>query len=215
MAIVLFGLGLGAALALFAVARHRVRSLTPIPEAVPFRRLSELGSGRFRVRGRVVAVETTSSLVDGSPCVFLEQAEYRTVGSELVPLLREVGHRTVAHPFYLDDGSGRLLVDPGAAVVEAVTITEDAGLSAERRLRAGEEVDLVATFGPVRAEAGGPYRAGHTAWQPVADGCGPPRLSYRTEPDMVRAHDEVAAFLRGAGVLTLLLTALLGSLSLL
>lgn len=214
MAVVLFGLGLGVALAMLTAARLRTRRLAPILEAAPLRTVAELAAGRYRVVGRVVATDTTASAVDGMPCVFVEHAEYRTVGSELVPLLREVDHRTVAHPFYLDDGTGRILIDPGAAVVEAVTLTEDQGLWAERRLRAGEEVELLATFEPSGVGVdGGPYRAGHTTWQPIVDACGPPRLSYRTEPGMVVASDEVAMFLRGAAFLTLALTTLFASLS--
>jgi hypothetical protein len=147
--------------------------------------------------------------------VFVEHAEYQPVGSDLVPLMRETEHGTVAHPFYLDDGTGRLRVDPGEALVEAVTVFEDAGLSAERRLRDGEEVELVATFGPSAGEhGGGPYRAGQQAWAPIADDCGPPRISYRTAPNMVMPADETTAFLRGAGVLLLVVSTFFGTLTL-
>jgi hypothetical protein len=212
----LFVFGLAAAGSMWWWARVRARRLRPIPEACSGRTVAELEAGRFRVTGRVVPIQTSDSGIDGVPCVFLEHVEYRTLGSELVPLMREVEHRLVRHPFFLDDGTGRLWIDPGEASVEAVTVFEDAGLSAERRLRAGEEVELVATFAPCESEAdGGPYRAGHFAWRPIADDCGPPRITYRTVSDMVAPADDVTAFLRGAGVLVLVTTTLFGVLSLL
>lgn len=216
MSWLLAALGVVVAVGLWLWARARVRRLRPIPEAVPARSVGELDGGRYRVTGTVVPIDCTPSRIDDAPCVFLEHAEYRTVGSELVPLLREIEHGTVAHPFYLEDATGRLLVNPREAVIEAVTVFEHAGLSAERRLRAGEEVELVATFEPSPVEAdGGPYRASHNAWRPVPDTCGPPRISYRTAPDMVHAADDVTMFLRGAGVFALLATALFSALTLL
>lgn len=134
-------------------------------------------------------IETSRSAVDGSDCVYVERAEYRSVGTGLVPLLREVEHAAATHPFYLDDGTGRLLVDPGLALIECSTATADGGLTAERRIRASEEVALVATFAAVEADhepGDGPYRAAARRWTPVADDAGPPRLSHRTEASMVR-----------------------------
>jgi len=212
---VIAGSSVGVGLGLIGWARRRTRALRPLPEAVPRRNIGELEEGRFRVDGRIVAVETVPSPSDGAQCVFVEHAEYRTLGSELVPLLRQVGHQVLAHPFYLDDGTGRLWVDPRELDIEAVTLTEDSGLSAERRLRADEEVELVARFRPRSVEsAGGPYRSRALAWEPVADGLGRPRLTYRTEPGMLRPHDEGSAFLRGAGALLVAAGAAFGALAL-
>lgn len=197
------------AIGLLVLAGARRRSLSPVLEAVASRTVAELGKGRFKVTGRVVPIQTSPSRLDGSPCVFLEHAEYRTVGSAIVPLLREIEHVIAAHPFWVDDGTGRVLVDPRHASIDAVTVHEDDGLTAERRLRAGEEVELVASFAPGEAEAdGGPYRAAHLAWMPVTDVCGPPRITYRTEKDMLPPPlDDLTAFLRGAGVFLIVLSA--------
>lgn len=204
--IVLFA-GLSAACALVAWGRARARRLARLEEAVPGCSIADLSHGRFRVTGRVVPTVTTPSRIDGAACVYVESAEYRTVGSELVPVMRQVGHRAVAYPFYLDDGTGQLLVDPTDVVIEGVTLHADEGYSAEIRLRAGEEVELVATFEPAQVEAdGGPYRAPHRSFRAVADEVAPPRISFRTEPGMVVATDPAAAFFGGVAVLTMLFT---------
>lgn len=200
MELLLAGSSVGLGVGLLGWAHRRAHG--PLPEAVPHRRIAELEEGRFRVAGRVVAEHVTPSPLDGADCVFFEHAEYRMLGSEAVPLMRQVDHRIVAHPFVLDDGTGRLRVDPAETDVEAVTLTEDHGLFAERRLRAGEEVELVASFRPRAVEReGGPYRGRAVAWEAHADHLGRPRLSYRTEPGMMRPIDEASAFLRGAGAL--------------
>jgi hypothetical protein len=181
----------------------RARARRPLAEAARGRAISDLVPGRFRVTGRVVPLRTTASAIDGAPCVYIEHANYRTVGHDLVPLMREVDHGVVAHPFYLDDGTGRLLLDPAQAIVEAVTLSEDEGLTAELRLRAGEEIQLLATFErrPLDADAG-PYR-GLEGWVPVEDDAGPPLLTHRTEPGMVRPVDDVGAFLTGIAFILL------------
>lgn len=203
----------GAALALGARARQR--RLAPLPDAAEGRSIAGLASGRYRVAGRVEPTTTSPSAVDGLPCVYIERAEYRQVGSSVVPLLREVERCLIAHPFWLDDGTGRLLVDPSCAAIEAATLGGDDGLTAERRLRAGEEIEMVATFRPAEVEGdGGPYRAPALAWEATEDELGPPRITHRTERDMVRPTDDVTAFLRGTGTVLLAIGSLLGILAL-
>lgn len=186
-----------------ALSRMRARRDSSIDEALPECAIADLSTGRFRVRGRVVAIQSTPSLVDGASCVYAERAEYRAYGTQFVPLLQEVEHSAVCHPFYLEDESGRLLVDPGDTLIDCATAIADGGLTAERRLRDGEEVSLCATFtpSPLDVDDGeGPYRASARRWQPIADVTGPPRLSHRTELGMMRPPpDEISAFLGGAG----------------
>jgi len=210
---IIVGVALLAGIGMLVASRWRARRGLRVPEAVRGCAIGELEPGRFRVVGRVVPIETTRSAVDGADCVYSERAEYRSIGSGLVPLLREVEHAARTHPFYLEDGTGRVLVDPAATLIDCATAIADGGLTAERRLRAGEEVSLVATFAPVEAElesGDGPYRAGARRWTPVADGAGPPRLSHRTEDSMVRPPpDDVTALLGGIGGMMVLMGGLL------
>lgn len=192
--------------------------MRPLREAAAGRSVDELSAGRFRVIGRVVAVESTPSRIDETPCVYRETAEYRTVGTTFVPVMREVGHAVVAYPFYVDDGTGRVWIDPTHAVVDTVTLHADEGLLAERRLRVGEEVEVVASFQPTLAADSddGPYRAPARTWRAVLDGDGPPRISYRTHGDMMAiGADDTVGFLRGAGFVMVLVSVALTALRLL
>jgi hypothetical protein len=194
--------------------RARARRGGSLREALPDCRIADLEVGRFRVTGRVVPIETSPSGVDGASCVYLERAEYQTVGTGFVPLLREVEHGAICHPFYLDDGTGRLYVDPATTLIECATATADGGLTAERRLRSGEEVVLRASFVPATGDVDeggeGPYRTGARRWRAAADASGPPRLSHRVEDAMIRPPpDQLTAFLGGAGAMMVAMGALL------
>lgn len=204
---------LGAGLLYWAQAR--MRRLRPVREAASHCRIADLGPGRFRIVGRIVPLTTSASAIDAADCVYVERAEYRTVGSELVPLLREVDRRLVAHPFHLDDGTGRVTIDPARAAVDAVTLWEDDGLLAERRLRAGEEIELIASFRPRPMEAdGGPYRGSSRSWEAVEDEHGPPRIGFPTdEMPAIVAADDVTSFMRGVGVVLLVVSAVCAALA--
>lgn len=202
---------MGIGVLMLIVARLRARP-PALREALPECRIAELEPGRYRVCGRIVPMQTSPSAVDGVDCVYIERAEYQTVGTG-VPLLREVEHRAITHPFYLEDESGRIVVDPARTLIECARLTEDGGLTVERRLRAGEEVSLDATFALGEAsdeEDRGPYRASARRFHPKPDELGPPRLSHVTDADFVRLPiDGVSGFLGGAGAILLLTGGLL------
>lgn len=198
---------------LWWVAARRVRR-RQVVDGAPRRHIGELEPGRFRVTGKIVGMATSASPLDGYPCVYLEHADYSPVGAAV--LLKETDRYLRAHPFYLQDATGMLLVDPEDAAVDAVTLYEDGGLTAERRLRNGEEVEVVARVAQVTVEAeGGPYRAGALAWATVPDDVSPTLISYRTDPSMVVPADEVAVLLRGAGLFLVAVSGILSALVLL
>ena len=205
-------------LSLLFLARRRRLAVVRPADAAQRSAIADLERGRFKVTGRVVPIESTPSAVDGVPCVYLEHAEYKVFGSALVPVLREVAHRTRAHPFWLDDGSGRLFVDPSFARIDAVTLDADEGLTAERRLRAGEEIELVACFEPrerVAAAEDGPYRGRAVVWEAIDDLQCPPQISYRTDSSMVLASDETVGFLRGLAGLMIAISLVIAAIGLL
>jgi hypothetical protein len=211
--LVLAGTTVGLLLVCWSLRRAHAPSLR---EAAAHTSIAELAPGRFHVRGRVVPIHTTRSEIDGAACVYVERARYAHVGAGLVPLLREIDHGYAAHRFFLDDGTARILVDPGETLIDCATASGDGGLVAERRLRAGEEIELVACFRPAdRALAPdleeGPYRAPASSWEAGPDEVGPPRISYRTEEGMERAAlDDLSSFLRGAGGLMIATSLLFG-----
>lgn len=135
----------------------RTRPRAPLGEAVPRSRIGELTPGRFAIHGRIVPIETEPSVIDEARCVYVERAE--VAGS----MLRTIEHVVVAHRFYLEDETGRLEVDPTGTLVEVSTMHDEGGRVAERRLRAGEEIELVCELRAAGAEATAasmPYRTG-------------------------------------------------------
>lgn len=203
---------LGAALC-WGVAALRARKRARRPEDTPLCVVASLTEGRFRVVGRIAPIRTIPSAVDGTPCVYRDVAEYRAMPGARGALRSEIAHEVSAHPFFVDDGTGHLLVDPRYAEIEAVSVSEDDGLTTERRLRAGEEIEVVGTMCRLEVEReGGPYRGATACWGVDASDA-PPKISYRTAPEMLEPSDDVNAFFRGAGFLLVFAGALIGALA--
>src|SRR5262249_1323289 len=135
------------------------------------------GDGRFKVRGRVVPFETVASAIDGAPCVYVLRASVDPSSG----LLREVEHELRAFTFRVEDGTGPVEVDPRAVVVDAPPVQGEAGLVVEQRLRAGEEVEVIARFRPC-ARGCAPYRGAGMLLEPAPDEGDPPRVTPSTEP---------------------------------
>jgi hypothetical protein len=166
----------------------------PVREGARSTSIATIGSGRYRVRGRVVAVATSPSAVDGAACVYILRGEVEPSG-----IVREVRYELLAHAFLLDDGSGKVRVDPRSCVVDAPSVQGEAGLVVEHRIRVGEEIELVACFRPASA-SGMPYREGEDLLECEADASDPPRLAPSPEPlaeGLVRGAERTVA--RGAG----------------
>ena len=119
-------------------AWSRSRRPPPLAEAVPRSTVAALTAGRFAVRGRVVPVDTEPSTIDGARCVFVERVQ-RVPGA----LGRSLDHVHASHRFFLEDETGRIEVDPSRTYIESSTILDESAGVAERRIRAGEEIELV------------------------------------------------------------------------
>mgnify|MGYP001413890932 CR=1 FL=1 len=154
--LVLIGVAFGAAL----IAVSYWPRAEPLREAVVPSRIGELEPGRFRIVGRVVPIRVVKSEIDDARCVYVERAHYARTGNSFASMLREVDHDWSAAAFFVDDGTGRVVVDPTETLIDCETVADDEGLVAERRLREGEEVEVVATIRPADPErhgAQGPY----------------------------------------------------------
>jgi hypothetical protein len=176
------------------VAWSTGRRAPPVGDGARATSIDAIGSGRYRVRGRVVALATTPSAVDGAGCVYVLRGEV-----ELAGIVRAVRYELFAHPFILDDGTGKVRVDPRSCVVDTAAVQGEAGLVVEHRVRVGEEVELLARFRPAGA-SGLPYREGEALLEAEADASDPPRLSPSPEPlaeGLVRGAERTVA--RGAG----------------
>lgn len=201
-----FSAGL-AALGFVAWRAHR----RPPREGAVTTSIADLETGRFRIAGTIVSARSVPSPYDGAPCVFFEHADYTpTLGPGL--LVRQTERWTEGRSFYVDDGTGRVRVDPLESIVEAAVLHEDQGLTAERRLRVGEEIEVVASFALCEPDEASPYRDAGYEWRSISDEWGAPRLSYRTMPGMLQPQDDIGVFIRASSIFVASVTLLLGAL---
>lgn len=205
--LMLAGLSAGAALVAWSYWPRKA----PLREAVIPSSIAELECGRFRVTGRIVPIRVEPSAIDGRRCVYVERARYERSGNSFASVLREVDHEWHAHSFYLDDGTGRVLVDPTQTLIDCEPHREETGAVVERRLCEGEEVELVATFRLAeeeRQELEGPYRTPPCRFEPDAHSPVPPQLCARAESPSVKRADLPRAFARSVGLVIVGLTVL-------
>lgn len=197
-----------AGLAVLGYVARRAHRRPPL-EGIRTTSIADLETGRFRIAGTIVSERSVPSPFDGSPCVFFEHADYApTLGPGL--LVRQTDRWTEGRAFYVDDGTGRVRVDPLQSIVEAAVLHEDEGLTAERRLRVGEEIEVVASFALREPDDTSPYRDAGFEWRSVSDEWGAPRLSYRTLPGMLLPQDDVGVFIRASSIFVAGVTLLLG-----
>jgi hypothetical protein len=149
----------------------------PTTDGTRRRTISALTDGRFKVRGRIVPFETVPSAIDGVPCVYVLRASVDPSAG----VLRDVEHELRAFTFRVEDETGTIEIDPRTVVVDAPPVQGEAGLVVEQRLRAGEEVEVIARFRPC-ARGCAPYRGAGMLLEPVPDEADPPRVTPSTEP---------------------------------
>ncbi len=177
----------------------------PAEDGTRLRPIAQLEQGRFRIRGRVVPLETVTSQVDDARCVYVLRASVDPGQG----VLRDVAHTLEAFPFRVEDETGAVEVDPRTVIVDAPPAHGEAGLVVEQRIRAGEEVEVVACF-RICARGAMPYRGAGTLFEPVPDGADPPRVSPRREAlDPHVAPRAEATLARSAAALVLGASALL------
>jgi hypothetical protein len=141
-------------------------------DGVRRRAIGEVGDGRFLVRGRIVPIETAASAIDGARCVYVLRGSVDPEHG----IVRDVAYELEAFPFRVEDETGVIEIDPRVVVIDAPPHHGEAGLVVEHRLRADEEVEVIACF---RASPRGsmPYRATAPLLEPVPDASDPPRVT--------------------------------------
>ncbi len=88
-------------------------------ENTPTSKVRSIAMGMVEVHGRASRMYALVAPMTQAPCVFYRLRKYRRDRNEQWKLVREVDSRHV--PFQVDDGTGRVTVDPAGASVRAKT----------------------------------------------------------------------------------------------
>jgi hypothetical protein len=88
-------------------------------ENTPTSKIRSIAMGMVEVHGRARRSYALVAPMTQSPCIFYRLRKYRRQRENQWKLVREVDSRHV--PFQVDDGSGRVTVDPAGAMVRAKT----------------------------------------------------------------------------------------------
>jgi hypothetical protein len=158
------------------------RLLARMPEV----KIGEARSGLVKIRGKVQGAGNVMSYFHRVPCVAHRMVTTthegsRYVGNTVVHTYR-ISREWQLFPFAVDDGTGKVMVDPRGAVIDYETASPEDGSSSveEQYLRDGDTLVLV---GEVEVRADPTFR---DAYQPDrVRFVKPPLISWRSEPEVL------------------------------
>lgn len=151
--------------------------------SLPVTAIANARDGRIKLVGIARGARTETSVVGTTPCIVLRrQLKRRTVQGGTSAVTTE--HFVWAYPFELDDGTGKVTVDPANAHLDLEPFLAPEAMVMEQSSTMGEEGlrdgDTVVVVGDVRV-SGGAYRAGAANIQFVT----PPLVSWRSIPESI------------------------------
>lgn len=188
---------LGAAVAGFAGAmslkNHYRAELGPMTarEArllarMPVTPIAQAKSGLVKLVGRVVGNVTERSYYHRVPCVALELEHYEVRDSVNGPRRMLVRVEKKLHPFFIEDETGRVAVDPTAARIDFEREgTELESTIEEHRLRDGETVVVLAEVRRAGPRVVHPMRHAQNNIETGLELVGSALVSWRCEPEVL------------------------------
>lgn len=159
-----------------------VRSLaklerTPIALATPGKLLKFTGS--------VGGLVTETSYYHRVPCVAVELRHYQVLESMKGPRRTLMSTDRKVHPFWVEDETGRVLIDPEQARIDFEVEGADLDSTVEEhRIRVGEKVSVIGVVQRSGPRLSSPMRSASTDVDSGMHFEGTPVVTWRTEPEV-------------------------------
>lgn len=152
---------------------------------MPVTPIADARGGMVKVVGVVGAAITATSYYHRVPCAALELMHYDVVDAKGGPrrvLLRTERH---VHPFWIEDESGRVAIDPDRVRLDYEVEGADlASTIEERRIRVGERVAVLGHIQRAMPRLAVPMRDAATNVDQSAEFAGRPLVTWRSEPEV-------------------------------
>jgi hypothetical protein len=150
--------------------------VTPIHQAQP---------GYVKLSGVVVGELTERSYYHRVPCVALQLDHYEVRDSVNGPRRLLIRSEKKLHPFFIEDETGRVAVDPRVARIDyEVEGTDLESTIEEHRLRAGETVIVLAEVRRSAPRVVHPMRHAQNNVESGLELVGSPLITWRSEPEV-------------------------------
>jgi hypothetical protein len=188
----IIGAVVGGAASWVSIALHYRQQLGPMTlrEArqlarLPVTPIAHAHEGLVKLVGTVGTSTTVASYYHREPCACLELRHYEVVSAAggakraLVRTEREV------HPFWIEDESGRIMVDPDTARIDyEVEGTDLENAVEEHRIRVGERVAVLGVVRRAGPQLSLPMRRASTDFEQGWAFVGSPLVTWRSEPEV-------------------------------
>ncbi len=162
-----------------AMTAREVRHLASMP-VTPIRHAAD---GYVKIAGVIVGDEVTHSYYHRVPCVALRLDHYEVHDSIDGPRRILVRSDQAMHPFFIEDETGRISIDPRIARIDyEVEGLETESTVEERRLRAGDSVLLLAHVRRAGPRVVHPMRHPQSITESSLEIVGAPLVTWRSDP---------------------------------
>jgi hypothetical protein len=147
--------------------------------------IGQATGGLVKIVGRVVGNATELSYYHRVPCVALVLEHYEVYDSLSGPRRMLIRVEKRQHPFFVEDETGRVAVDPSTARIDFEREgTEFDSTIEEHRLRDGETVVVLAEVRRVGPRVIHPMRQAQNQLETDLEIIGSPLVSWRSEPEV-------------------------------
>lgn len=189
----IIGAAVGCAASYQGFVQHYRRQLGPMTlrearllKCLPATPIAEASSGLVKLVGVVGASATAQSYYHRVPCACLELHHYETHGSAGGnPRRVFVRKERDVHPFWIDDGTGRLVIDPARARIDyEIEGTDQESSIEEHRIRVGERVAVLATLRCTAPQLTHPMRKAPSDFESRIEIVGECLVTWRSEPEV-------------------------------
>lgn len=155
-------------------------------EKLPVTTIAAARDGLVKIKGKVIGSATEMSYYDRVPCVALELEHYEVQdslhGAKRVLLRAEKW----AHPFFIEDETGRLQLDPKHTRIDYIRQgTDYESTIEEHTLRVGETVLLLAEVRRRDQRMLHPMRQSQMSIDSGLELIGSPLVTWRSEPEVL------------------------------
>ena len=141
--------------------------------------------GLVKLEGVVGADVVETSYYHRTPCAALELHHYQVVDTRTGPRRLLVRKESKLHPFWIEDETGRVAIDPARARIDFEVEGGDLESTIEEhRIRVGERVAVLATVRRSVPQLTQPMRKASSNFESGLEFLGPPLVTWRSEPEV-------------------------------
>jgi hypothetical protein len=188
----LVGAVVGGAASCLSILHHYRQQLGPMSvrearqlASLPITPIAHARQGLVKLLGVVGASTTETSYYHRCACAVLELHHYQVLDTTSGPRRVLIRKETRLNPFWIEDETGRMAIDPTLARIDYEVEGSDLESTIEEhRIRVGERVAILGVVRRSGPQLTQPMRAASTNFDQGLEFVGQPLITWRSEPEV-------------------------------